>query len=65
MTDPGTLKALGNTNVRGFELIGRTLEGTGVAGNNASAACYAYSVSRGVFAGIMPATTFCLSSTSM
>jgi len=32
--------------------LGRTIEGTGVAGNNATTACYAYSVSRGVFAGV-------------
>ena len=32
--------------------IGRTLEGAGVAGSGATAACYAYSVSRGSFAGV-------------
>ena len=32
--------------------LGRSLEGTGVAGSGAAAACYSYSVSRGAFAGI-------------
>jgi len=32
--------------------IGRAIEGTGVAGNDARAACYSYSVSRGVYAGV-------------
>jgi len=32
--------------------IGRSIEGTGVAGNDSRAACYSYSVSRGVYAGV-------------
>ena len=32
--------------------LGRAVEGAGVAGAGATAACYAYSVSRGVFAGV-------------
>ena len=32
--------------------VGRTIEGTGVAGYSGSAACYAYSMSRGAFAGV-------------
>ena len=32
--------------------VGRQIEGTGVAGGRGSAACYAYAVSRGAFAGV-------------
>ena len=32
--------------------VGRQVEGTGVAGGKGSAACYAYAVSRGAFAGV-------------
>ena len=32
--------------------VGRQIEGTGVAGGKGSAACYAYAVSRGAFAGV-------------
>ncbi len=32
--------------------IGRALEGTGVAGNETHAACYSYSFSRGIYAGV-------------
>ena len=32
--------------------VGRQIEGTGVAGGKGTAACYAYAVSRGAFAGV-------------
>ena len=32
--------------------VGRQIEGTGVAGGKGKAACYAYAVSRGAFAGV-------------